>query len=837
MLRHLIFNLILILVFITDTVSYAQNKELLTGSVKGYGTSGSIVTRAGTIDDNLRIKIGLKAASGIEYVGDTGIKSFPVTNVKATNLQQAISQESFLCFTIIPKPGFTLNLSDVEFDLYRESVDSPASYAILCTSRQNRIKQPQLIVNNINSQDPLGVGTTNPKKPFAIRASNIKFTDITDAVQLRLYVFNAKDPNKKTYITGVRLRGDSYRTGSIAPRFDDVKIALQTAKDVSLECDIARGTGQLTAYWDTCDRLRTNKQWAASKSLGKVSTGDKINLRVEDLNPGTKYYFRFMLDDQNSGIQIWSKPLVFHHNAIKQYAMSEFLFEAENKSENPYNDIEMLTTFKGPSGQIVNISGFCDGEKSWKVRFSPPAPGSWTYSTACEQDKNLNNKKGAFTVSPASGAHGLQKHGGILKVSNEFDCITYTDGEPFLWIGESCITMPAYYPYETSDIDRIDSAFKYTIDRRSEQGFNIQQWLINDCCLEGSTGINLEVMQNLDRSIEYANEQGIIPFICLSSKSTTQHTIAEWKILWDYIIARYGSYSVGWMMFWEYDSMDMNYYGKQANLQTMQKQSADLAFKVAAYVKANDPYKRAISMFPALYSESLHESFTKDSLGFTVINSGNNMDNWPGIKELRRLNIRSTTKPLIDMGPVFENGYIFTGKNTDLATADLIRKQYYTSFFAGNIGLGYGAHGVWNRVLNLDDSFGLDFGPNINLWYDALEFDAANQIRHFKTALKSLSWFRLRPTLNLNVSDDEAMCLAWQTQEIVVYFIQGTDPQKIIGLENQPGRGILDGHWFSPNTGEKIKLKSKIAIGLKIQLPKRPDSRDWLLILKKDTTR
>ena len=69
--------------------------------------------------------------------------------------------------------------------------------------------------------------------------------------------------------------------------------------------------------------------------------------------------------------------------------------------------------------------GFYDGAGTYRLRFSPPQQGQWTYKTSSTA-KNLDAKAGGFTAIKPTGAN----HGPV-KVFKTFH-FAYADGTPFL---------------------------------------------------------------------------------------------------------------------------------------------------------------------------------------------------------------------------------------------------------------------------------------------------------------------------------------------------------------------------------------------------------------------
>src|SRR5271163_945442 len=46
---------------------------------------------------------------------------------------------------------------------------------------------------------------------------------------------------------------------------------------------------------------------------------------------------------------------------------------------DPLRHANLTAVFTSPSGERQKVYGFCDGGRTWRVRFSPDQPGVWTY--------------------------------------------------------------------------------------------------------------------------------------------------------------------------------------------------------------------------------------------------------------------------------------------------------------------------------------------------------------------------------------------------------------------------------------------------------------------------
>jgi hypothetical protein len=97
---------------------------------------------------------------------------------------------------------------------------------------------------------------------------------------------------------------------------------------------------------------------------------------------------------------------------------------------NPFVDVEFAATFKNGS-DVKKVTGFYDGDGTYRVRFMPDKTGEWQYTTHSNIDE-LDGKSGTIEVAPPSkGNHGP------VKVHNTFH-FAYADGTPYRQLGTTC---------------------------------------------------------------------------------------------------------------------------------------------------------------------------------------------------------------------------------------------------------------------------------------------------------------------------------------------------------------------------------------------------------------
>ena len=114
---------------------------------------------------------------------------------------------------------------------------------------------------------------------------------------------------------------------------------------------------------------------------------------------------------------------------VERWGVWEASFEGP-RTGNPYADVEVTCTFRH-DGEGLTVRGFPDGDGVYRVRFSPPAEGSWRYETRSNRPE-LDGKTGAFTVGPPSPSN----HGPVQVFQTFY--LRYADCSPYHQFGTTC---------------------------------------------------------------------------------------------------------------------------------------------------------------------------------------------------------------------------------------------------------------------------------------------------------------------------------------------------------------------------------------------------------------
>ena len=207
----------------------------------------------------------------------------------------------------------------------------------------------------------------------------------------------------------------------------------------------------------------------------------------------------------------------------RQWRVLELAFTASQEHASPM-ELNLTAKFVGPGGVEFEVPGFWDGGNTWRVRFAPTSAGEWRYRTvaADSEDSGLDGQNGEFTVQPATGENPLFAHGGFLRVSQDSRYLTYSDGTPFFWMGDTWWYCPlSLCPIVGSYGGPVDSMFKALVDVRKQEGYTVAQMafagLPKDmpALFSPQKWRELEIRQwrMADDYFAYANEQGIVPFL------------------------------------------------------------------------------------------------------------------------------------------------------------------------------------------------------------------------------------------------------------------------------------------------------------------------------------
>lgn len=530
---------------------------------------------------------------------------------------------------------------------------------------------------------------------------------------------------------------------------------------------------------------------------------------------------------------------------VKVWEVYEISLEANEDYGNSYQKIEpdkgndlVTAIFRGISGEAsgmeITITGFWDGGQTWIIRFAPPASGTWQYETISD-DPGLNGKTGKLEVNKWDEERKsiTPTHRGFITVSGENPhYFSYSDGTPFLWVGDT------WWNWTKRSIKF--SSFQKMVDDRAEKGFNVGQLFVaaNGWGREASildetyTELDIDLMRKVDRMIEYANSKGITVWVHgWWSRENIAKTIGEEKMRrwWRYLVHRLGAYNVVWVLAGEYN---MHNYG-----------GFDLSFwnELGQMVKAEDQYDRIVSTHPTPPGWGGGADAPQWSTGEVLHN-----ENWldynqsqPGHGRWRQELIpkiiqkdyaREPAKPTV----VTEPWYEFVEGNPSRKE---IRFGAWSAVLSGAAGHSYGGGHVWLAHLPESPTGGGSWPLDESFEENTLNYEGARAMSHLAQFFKNVSWWRMKPAPELVKDYSDPYCLANPGEEYVIYLRWGG--RAGIDLRDSDKNTGFIYRWFNPADGEyysegTVKGGDVREVSPPEDYPGREEFRDWVLHIRKN---
>jgi len=179
---------------------------------------------------------------------------------------------------------------------------------------------------------------------------------------------------------------------------------------------------------------------------------------------------------------------------VPQYAVFEFVLEADANGLHPIFETAFTTVFTRPDGSTVSAEGFYDGHRRYKTRAYADALGEWQWQTSASLP-DLHNRAGRFTVLPS------ELKGQLIHHPNDPHQFAYENGDWFLHIGDTG------YRY----VADTEPEWRAYFDQAAAAGFTkIRSWFnrgrydVQALFNPERTSLNLPYWQEIDRRMCYA---------------------------------------------------------------------------------------------------------------------------------------------------------------------------------------------------------------------------------------------------------------------------------------------------------------------------------------------
>ncbi|MGQ9523445.1 MAG: DUF5060 domain-containing protein [Armatimonadota bacterium] len=312
---------------------------------------------------------------------------------------------------------------------------------------------------------------------------------------------------------------------------------------------------------------------------------------------------------------------------VGRWTLFELVIHSEPVQGNPYDPSQndVMVVFRTPSGRQIVVPAFYDGETTWRVRFAPTELGFYQYSTRANGQTRLvgAGPSGAFRAVPSNSP-------GFVRISRRWPTrFAFDSGKPFFPVGHN-VAWPSRSQAGYTDYD----SFFPAMGRAGENWARVWMCAWGGLNIEWTPGqlgsYNLKAAQYLDRVIRLAEQHGIYVQLVIQHHgqfstrvnpnwSENPYNAALGGFLQNpgdfftyprakqlfcqrmrYIIARWGysTHIMAWELFNEVQFTDHRGWD---DVSAWHKE-------MAAYIRANDPYKHLITTSSPASSSPVWES-------------------------------------------------------------------------------------------------------------------------------------------------------------------------------------------------------------------------------------
>ncbi len=432
---------------------------------------------------------------------------------------------------------------------------------------------------------------------------------------------------------------------------------------------------------------------------------------------------------------------------IEIWRTGDILLRTEKDYTNPFEDVDVFGIFTAPSGKVLKILGFWDGDGSWAVRFAPTETGVWTYRTESTDGNADFMTEGSIDAVPYTGDLDIYKHG-FLRVAEDHRILCHADGKPFFWLADTHWRFATEERFSESNCPKYESQFKACVDKRIEQKFTAYLSNFRDGGSDGVFGKSIDLMHDngdgtfipnlalfkndLDLKMKYIADAGLVNAVGYAWGYDMDTNGQERYLRFaKYTAARYGAYPIIWTLAGELPG-----YGPSEKLQKnveLWNPVAKEAEKWCAYENLQTVHLANSRPFARIYAD---ESW----FDFALCQSGHgDFDMSPMMyKELREM---YAGHPVIEGETTYE-GIWSRELVPRFVDADTFRRTSYLIMQMGGAGTTYGANGVWELQWEAGEG-GIGWGDMA--WYDGLELPGADQMTVLRDFYESVDWGTLSP--------------------------------------------------------------------------------------------
>ncbi len=452
---------------------------------------------------------------------------------------------------------------------------------------------------------------------------------------------------------------------------------------------------------------------------------------------------------------------------------------------NPYASVELRAEFRSPDGGRTKVmSGFFDGGRVFRIRFSPDFVGRWDLRLLSNLE-SVDHKTFSFQATEA-------RTPGFIEVFNTRYFRYSTANTAHYWMGDTSLTF-ATIPWDT---------FRAIVDQRADQNFNHMRGLVLGAADSAKVVLadpdlpRLDHFQELDRRVAYLSGKGFTVDLMFAGADNELADLLPRRRQREryirYVLARYAAYNVTWQGLREFETYE---------------EGRKLLKEIYGYVDEWDPYRHPRSTGTLATSSPLADDGWMTYITQQTSSAG-----------LMAVDYESHVMPVVNAELGYEDSG--AGANTpDHVSGDEMRRRVWRAAIRGHF-----------VTFANTGTAGIEGVPVDARWADSpgarsmtLLWDFFNQTR----------WFDLQPYYGVNggaaLSLQYAPYLAEEFKG-VEYIVYQEEPGAVELMVPKAG---YDVSWYSPVDGSWYDQKKRFK-GERFRSPSPDDTQDWVLYVRRE---
>lgn len=603
----------------------------------------------------------------------------------------------------------------------------------------------------------------------------------------------------------------------------------------------------------------------------------KTNQKNIDIKKNTLFLLSLLLS-----VTSFSRNIHFQYQPIKM----DFEIEAtsETATENPFTDYRLNVTFSIGDKQYL-VPGFyaADGNAAntsadtggiWRVIFTPPYAGEWTYFVSFKKGKNIATTEDPYTGRPLKKHHGktgklhvkevpgsaenFERSGTVIYKNSRY--LYYQNGRPLLIFGTN--SPENFLAYRD-----IDNTYAIDPDKNFIKSWtpHIKDWKEGDPTWKNGKGkgiigalnylaakkmnalylltLNIDgdakdvwpfishkrkdflrydvsKLAQWDIIFKHAEKLGIVIEIITSEQENQLllddgYTLSERKLYYRELIARF-SYlkNIIWNIGEENGYSDSYPHG----------QNDQQRFAMIRYIKENDPYQHPVLMHTYPYEQE-REKIVSPLLKFDNFNGLSMQVGDPNqvYNDIKKWVEKSEeNNPWIIL--MDEIGPWHTGTQPDRLNPEHTMERtnvLWPSLMAGAAGVQW-YFGWFTKPHDLNAE---DLRSRNNMW---------EQTANAKEFFSRLNYAEMNSSDYL-ISRGENYCFSKPGETYVIYLKYGGTTQ----LDLRQVEGAFTIHWFNPRSGGELQKGTVKSVnsGNRVDIGFAPEEKykDWVVLIRRDS--